>query len=94
MGTDEMFMKLRGENVVVGFVTDAGGGQPLGMDVLTSQDSTAFMKWLSEYAREFGVETLATDDLATYKPVVEELGLGHCGANYGTMTPAPEACTQ
>ena len=27
--------------------------------------------------RVLGVETLVTDDLATYKPVVEELGLGH-----------------
>ena len=77
MGADETFMKLRGEKVVVGFVTDAASGQLLGMDVLAKQDSSAFLEWLEGYAREFGVDTLVTDDLATYKPVVDELGLGH-----------------
>ena len=77
MGADETFVKLRGEKVVVGFVADAASGQLLGMDVLAKQDSSAFLEWLEGYAREFGVDTLVTDDLATYKPVAEELGLGH-----------------
>lgn len=77
IGADETFMKLRGEKAAVGFVADAESGQLLGMDVLTRRDSAAFVEWLSGYVSKFGVESAVTDDLSTYKPVVEELGVGH-----------------
>ena len=35
------------------------------------------MDWLADYAGEFGVEAIAADDLNTYKPVVERLGIDH-----------------
>ena len=56
IGADETFMKLRGEKAAVGFVADAESGQLLGMGVMTSQDSTAFVEWLSGYVSKFGVE--------------------------------------
>ena len=52
-------------------------GQVLGLDVLIELDSDAFTDWLAEYADEFGVEAIVTDDLNTYKPVVARLGLDH-----------------
>ena len=75
MGADETRLKLKGEKVVVGLAVDAEDGRFLGMDMLCEQDAAAFLEWLEGYAREFGVETLVTDDLSTCKPVVEKLGL-------------------
>ena len=60
-----------------GFVTDAATGQLLGMDVLVERDSEGFIKWLEGYVSRFGVEAMVTDDLSTYKPVVEHLGVEH-----------------
>ena len=77
IGADETLVKIRGEKTAVGFVVDAASGQLLGMDVLAERDSAAFLEWLRRYMGDFGVESVVTDDLSTYKPVVEELGLEH-----------------
>ena len=68
---------MNGKKKIVGVVTDAQTGQVLGLDALVDQDSDAFMDWLADYAGEFGVEAIATDNLNTYKPVAERLGLDH-----------------
>lgn len=77
MGADETVLKLRGEKTVVGFVTDAVTGRLLGMDVLVDRDSEGFVSWLEGYVGRFGVKAMVTDDLSTYKPVVERLGVDH-----------------
>ena len=77
MGADETVLKVRGRRTVVGFVTDAANGRLLGMDVLVERDRDGFVKWLSRYVSRFGVESMVTDDLNTYKPVVEHLGVDH-----------------
>ena len=77
MGADETVLKVRGIRTVVGFVTDAESGQLAGMDVLVERDSDGFVRWLSGYVSRFGVESMVTDDLNTYKPVVEHLGVDH-----------------
>ena len=77
MGADETVLKVKGKRTVVGFVTDAATGQLLGMDVLVERDSEGFIKWLEGYVSRFGVEAMVTDDLSTYKPVVEHLGVEH-----------------
>ena len=63
--------------MVVGFVTDAESGQLVGMDVLVHRDSDSFVKWLSGYVSRFGMEAMVTDDLNTYKLVVERIGVDH-----------------
>ena len=63
--------------MVVGFVTDAESGQLVGMDVLVHRDSDGFVEWLEGYVSRFGVEAVVTDDLSTYKPMVEHLGVDH-----------------
>ena len=63
--------------MVVGFVTDAKSGRLVGMDVLVQRDSDGFVKWLEGYVSRFGVESMVTDDLNTYKPVVGRLGVDH-----------------
>ena len=77
MGADETVIKVRGKQTVVGFVTDAKSGQLVGMDVLVDRDSDGFMRWLKRYVSRFGVKSMVTDDLNTYKPVVERLGVDH-----------------
>ena len=62
---------------MVGLVTDAETGQVLGVDVLVERDSEGFVRWLEKYVSRFGVEAIVTDDLSTYKPVVERLGVDH-----------------
>ncbi len=61
IGADETFMKLRGEEAVVGFVANAESGQLLGMDVLTRRDPAAFVEWLSGCMSKFGVGSAAND---------------------------------
>ena len=77
MGADEIVLKVRGRRTVVGFVTDAANGRLLGMYVLVERDSDGFVKWLSRFVSRFGVESVVTDDLNTYRPVVEHLGVDH-----------------
>ena len=77
MGADETVVKVRGKQMVVGFVTDAESGQLVGMDVLVDRSSDGFVGWLQGYVSRFGVESMVTDDLNTYKPVVEHLGVDH-----------------
>jgi len=77
VGADETMLKLNGEKVVAGFVVDASSGRLVGIDLLMKQDSAGFVDWLSGFVQELGVKAIVSDDLSTYKPVVEELGLEH-----------------
>ena len=77
MGADETVLKVRGKRTVVGFVTDAESGRLVGMDVLVERDGDGFVRWLEGYVSRFGVQAVVTDDLNTYKPVVEHLGVEH-----------------
>ena len=54
-------------------------GQIVGMDVLVNRDTEGFVDWLSGYVSELGVEAMVTDDLSTYKPVVDRTGCGSPG---------------
>ena len=75
MGADETVVKVGGRQTVVSFVTDAESGRLVEMDVLVQRDSDGFVGWLQEYVSGFGVDAMVTEDLNTYKPVVESLGV-------------------
>lgn len=77
LGADETVVRVRGRPLLLGFVTDAETGRTVGVDILVEQDSQAFLRWLRPYVEHLGVQVLVTDDLATYKPVVDELALEH-----------------
>ena len=77
MGADETVVKVKGKMTVVGLVTDAESGELLGIDVLMERDSEGFLEWLKRYVGRLGVRAMVTDDLSTYKPVIEKLGLEH-----------------
>ena len=48
-----------------------------GIDMPAERDSDGFADWLKGYVERLGVEAVATDDLSTYKPVMDKLGLDH-----------------
>ena len=77
IGADETAVRVNGVKTVVGVVADAETGQVLGLDVLAERDSDGFMEWLGDFVSDYGVETMAADDLSAYKPAVERLGIDH-----------------
>lgn len=77
IGVDETVERVKGREVVVGFVVDVERGETLGIDILIKQDAPSFLGWLRRYVEALGVKVMVSDDLSTYKPVVEELGLEH-----------------
>ncbi len=75
MAADETVFKLKGEEVVVGFVVDGVSGETLGFDVLFEGDGRAFREWLEPYARAMGSEVLVSDGNGSYSVAAAELGL-------------------
>ena len=77
VGADETVVKVKGKKMVLGFVTNPETGELLGVDLLMEQDSQSFLNWLRPYVEGVGVKVMVSDDLATYKPVAEQMGLEH-----------------
>ena len=75
LGADETVFKLKGKEVVVGFVVDGVSGKSLGFEVLFEGDGQAFREWLEPYATEMGAEVLVSDDNDSYSVAAAELGL-------------------
>jgi transposase-like protein len=75
LGADETVFKVKGQEVVVGFVVDAASGRTLGFEVLFEGDGRAFGEWLKPYAEELGAEVLISDDNGSYALAAAELGL-------------------
>ena len=77
LGADETAFKVKGKEVVLGFVVDAQSGRTLGFEVLFEGDGRAFRRWLEPYAKELGAEVLISDDNDSYSVAAAELGLSH-----------------
>jgi transposase-like protein len=77
LGADETVYKVKGREVVVGFVVDGQSGRTLGFEVLFEGDGKAFKEWLEPYVKELGAEVLVTDDNYSYSVAAAELGLSH-----------------
>jgi len=78
LGADETIFKVKGREVVVGFVVDGQSGRTLGFEVLfRGGDGEAFKEWLEPYAKELGAEVLVSDDNDSYSVATAELGLSH-----------------
>jgi len=74
VGADETVFKVRGREVSLGFVVGEEG-ELIGFALLAGRDGQSFEEWLRGYVQGLGVEVVMTDDLATYRPVLEELGV-------------------
>jgi transposase-like protein len=77
LGADETVFKVKGEEVVVGFVVDGQSGKTMGFEMLFEGDGAAFRRWLLPYAKELGAEVLISDDNDSYGVAAAELGLSH-----------------
>ncbi len=78
LGADETVFRIKGREVVVGFVVDGQSGRTSGFEVLFEGDGKAFKEWLEPYARELGAEVLISeDDNDSYSVATAELGLSH-----------------
>lgn len=77
LGADETQVKLQGNGVTIGFLTDPQTGEILGMQVLASREGEELAKWIGKAAQHYGAKVLVSDDLEAYKPAVEKLGLSH-----------------
>ena len=75
MVTDETIVKVRDKAKLVGFVAAAASGDLLGIDMLVERDSEELVDWLKGYVERLGVKIVVTDDLSTYKPAADKLGL-------------------
>lgn len=77
VGVDETELKVSGQGVTVGFVTDPETGELVGMRVLASRQGEEMGRWLCETAQQLGCEVVVTDELESYKGAAEEAGLEH-----------------
>ena len=77
LGADETVYRVRGEEVLVGFVVDDASGRTVSFDVLYGGDAATLLEWLTPYAETMGVEVLVTDGHEAYEAVASALGLDH-----------------
>lgn len=66
---------LNGEGIMV--AVDMGNGQLVSVAKVDEKDAAELKKWLFELKQKHGITAIVTDDLSTYRPIVEELELGH-----------------
>ena len=67
LGADETQMKLSGNGVTVGFLTDVRSGEIVGIELLASREGEELARWLSAAAKQFGAKVLVSDELDSYK---------------------------
>jgi len=77
LGADETEVKLSGNGVTLGFLTDPQSGEIVGMEVLASREGEELGRWILEAAQQFGAKVLVSDELESYKSAAEQAGLEH-----------------
>ena len=77
LGADETEVKLSGNGVTLGFLTDPSTGEIVGMEILASREGEELARWMVEAAKHFGARALVSDELESYKPAAEKAGLEH-----------------
>jgi hypothetical protein len=77
LGADETEVKLSGNGVTLGFLTDPGTGEIVGMEILASREGEELGRWIVEAAKRLGAKALVSDELESYKPAAERAGLEH-----------------
>jgi len=88
LGADETELKLSGNGVTLGFLTDPQSGEIVGMRVLASREGEELARWIMEAAKHFGARVLVSDELESYKPAAEAAGVQHqlCLAHWRKAT--------
>ena len=66
---------LRGEGIMV--AVDMGSGQLLSIGKIDEKDAAAVQDWLFELKQKHGIAAIVTDDLSSYRNIVDNLQLDH-----------------
>jgi transposase-like protein len=66
---------LNGKGIMV--AVDLGNGQLISIAQIDEKDAPALREWLFELKQKHGITAIVTDDLSTYRPMTEDLGLDH-----------------
>jgi len=77
LGVDETQLKVKGEGITLGFVTDPDSGQIVALELLASRQAAEMERWLSELLERLGCEVVVSDDLESYKPALDAMGREH-----------------
>ena len=77
LGVDETQLKVKGEGITLGFVTDPQSGQIVALELLASREAAEMERWLSELLERLGCEVVVSDDLESYKPALDAMGREH-----------------
>jgi len=77
LGVDETQIKVKGEGITLGFVTDPRSGQVVSLEVLSSRKAAEMERWLSGVLTHFGCEVVVSDELASYQSALEVMGREH-----------------
>jgi DNA-directed RNA polymerase subunit RPC12/RpoP len=63
LGADETQLKIKGQGITVGFVTDPRSGQVVALEVLASREAAEVERWRGGLLSHFGCEVVVTDEL-------------------------------
>jgi transposase-like protein len=77
LGLDGTACRLSGHGIGTVVAVDLGNGVPVAVAELDEKDPTAVSAWLGPLVKQLGVEVIVTDDLGSYRRVVEDLGVYH-----------------
>ncbi|HEX2991702.1 MAG TPA: transposase [Anaerolineales bacterium] len=77
VGLDGAYVLGWGDKQPVLVAVDLGTGEPLAAGYVNEHDPQAVRRWLAPLVQQHGITVIVTDDLSSYKIVVEKLQLGH-----------------
>jgi transposase-like protein len=75
LGLDGAYVRGWGKTQPVLVAVDLGSGQPVTVGYVDEKDPQAVRKFLEPLVQRLGISVIVTDDLASYKQVVEQLDL-------------------
>jgi transposase-like protein len=77
IGSDGTYVKVKGQMVGVQVVVDDRDSDLLALEIIVSESAEEVERVVREVAQQVKAEVLVTDDLDSYKPVADALGLHH-----------------
>lgn len=77
MGLDGAYVRGWGKTQAVLVAVDMGSGQVVTVGCVEEKDPQAVRKFLEPLVQRLGVSVVVTDDLASYRTVLDELGVEH-----------------
>jgi transposase-like protein len=77
LGADTTTVKVKGQWVTVGVMSDILEGTTVTVDLLPDAQADTLSEWVGEVAQAVGAQVLVSDDADTFKTAADEQGLAH-----------------